>query len=57
MPINKIIFFYQMKNEREREREREREMLYSQHFSQQILSGKLLLAVICRKKKVILVVD
>ena len=42
---------------REREREREREMLYSQHFSQQILSGKLLLAVIGRKKKVILVVD
>ena len=38
-----------MKNERERERERE--MLYSQHFSQQILSGKLLLVVIGRKKK------
>ena len=30
---------------------KEREMLSSQHFSQQILSGKLLLAVIGRKKK------
>ena len=39
-----------MKNEREREREREREMLRPQNFSKQILSDKLLLAIISKQK-------
>ena len=51
-PINKIIFLSNAREtEREREREREREMLCLQNFSIQILSGKLLFAVIGELKK------
>ena len=39
MSINKINFFYQIKKKK-----KERKMLSSQHFSQQILNGILLLA-------------
>ena len=40
-----MTFFYQIKNKK-----KERKMLRLQYFSQQIISGRLLLTVIGRKK-------